>query len=466
MAGDTTIEIRMYYVGFGDAFRVTVRKGDETFRMLVDCGVHSQGHARDMKESVRNIIDDLTADCGGTPRLDVVVATHHHTDHVSGFAVDFWEEVEVGEVWVPFIEDTTDPDAQSLLETQIKTAQKLKGLIDARRQRLAADDVHSSEMLDMAEAFVDNSRGKSRARNRLLSRNDATTFANKPKVQYLPSADPAKNVIDTGKCGVVDHVLGPPRDPELLKKMDPPKGAGWLTLNLDDVAGVDADHDSDDGDGGSPGDAADDSAGEEPADGKPYPLFNKDFVLDGPELELPELVAREAQLDLKGLSNDSGLLAAASILENAVNNTSLFFVLDVAGTRLLFPGDAQFGAWEHVRKDPQSLELIRSAAFYKVGHHGSYNATPTTFIENEWQGNGDAMVPWGLVKQWADTIPVQRLVESISAKHHRLIVPLGAKDLLRDDTKKTLAQKLGAEETVNELLEEEWWSQLTIKVAE
>ena len=177
-------------------------------------------------------------------------------------------------------------------------------------------------------------------------------------------------------------------------------------------------------------------------------------------------MAREAQLDLKGLSNDSGLLAAASILENAVNNTSLFFVLDVAGTRLLFPGDAQFGAWEHVRKDPQSLELIRSAAFYKVGHHGSYNATPTTFIENEWQGNGDAMVPWGLVKQWADTIPVQRLVESISAKHHRLIVPLGAKDLLRDDTKKTLAQKLGAEETVNELLEEEWWSQLTIKVAE
>ncbi|HEY5844425.1 MAG TPA: hypothetical protein VIU87_23725, partial [Mycobacterium sp.] len=113
MAGDTTIEIRMYYVGFGDAFRVTVRKGDETFRMLVDCGVHSQGHARDMKESVRNIIDDLTADCGRTPRLDVVVATHHHTDHVSGFAVDFWEEVEVGEVWVPFIEDTKDPDAQS-----------------------------------------------------------------------------------------------------------------------------------------------------------------------------------------------------------------------------------------------------------------------------------------------------------------------------------------------------------------
>ena len=274
-----------------------------------------------------------------------------------------------------------------------------------------------------------------------------------PWCSTFPAPTPTKNVVDTGKCGVVAHILGPPRDRELLKKMDPPKGAGWLTLNLDDVLGEGPDDD-------------DVVSNANQAAGAPYPLFNQDFVLGGSEQVPPELVAREAKLDLNGLSNDAGLLSAASILENAVNNTSLFFVLDVAGTRLLFPGDAQFGAWEHVRKDPESLELIRSAAFYKVGHHGSYNATPTTFIENEWQGNGDAMVPWGLVKQWADTIPVQRLVESISAKHHRLIVPLGAKDLLRDDTKKTLAQKLGAEETVNVLLEEEWWSQLTIKVAE
>jgi beta-lactamase superfamily II metal-dependent hydrolase len=463
MAGETTVEIRMYYVGFGDAFRITVRKGDETWRMLVDCGVHSQGQARPMEESVRNIIDDLRNDFGGPPRLDVIVATHHHTDHVSGFAVDFWEEVEVGEVWVPFIEDSEDPDAKSLLETQIKTAQKLKALIGARRQRLAADGAEGSAILDMAEAFADNSRGKSRARNRLLSRNDVTTFANKHEVRYLPYRDAAKNVIFTGKCGVIAHILGPPRDRELLKKMDPPKGAGWLTLNLDDVRG-EGSGDDDDETGSTTEEGADASTSQVE---QPYPLFNKeDFVVADPDQAPPELVARAGRLDLAGLSNDAGLLAAASILEDAVNNTSLFFVLDVAGTRLLFPGDAQYGAWEHVRKNRESRELIGSAAFYKVGHHGSYNATPTTFIENEWQGNGDAMVPWGLVKQWADTIPMQLLVNLLSAKQHRLIVPLGAKGLLREDTKKTLSQQLGAEACVNELREEQWWSQLTIKVTQ
>ena len=50
---------------------------------------------------------------------------------------------------------------------------------------------------------------------------------------------------------------------------------------------------------------------------------------------------------------DMGLLAAASVLEQSVNNTSLFFVLEVGGLRLLFPGDAQYGAWEHVRNNPK-----------------------------------------------------------------------------------------------------------------
>jgi glyoxylase-like metal-dependent hydrolase (beta-lactamase superfamily II) len=62
--------------------------------MLVDCGVHSQA-PRPLKDSVKNIIDDLKQDCGGTAHLDVVVATHHHCDHIRGFAEDDWAEVEV-----------------------------------------------------------------------------------------------------------------------------------------------------------------------------------------------------------------------------------------------------------------------------------------------------------------------------------------------------------------------------------
>ncbi|NLI17473.1 MAG: MBL fold metallo-hydrolase, partial [Actinomycetales bacterium] len=109
-----TVHVRMYNVGFGDAFLVTVSRAGGTWRMLVDCGVHNQGQARPIRDSVRAIIADLrAASADGVPRLDVVVATHRHADHVSGFAVDDWEEVEVGEVWLPYVADDDDPDAQA-----------------------------------------------------------------------------------------------------------------------------------------------------------------------------------------------------------------------------------------------------------------------------------------------------------------------------------------------------------------
>ena len=99
-----TVEVRMYNVGFGDAFRIIVRRGDQTWRMLVDCGVHSHGDRRPIGESVARIIEELETECDGKPSLDVVVATHHHADHISGFAENAWKKVEVGEVWVPFVE--------------------------------------------------------------------------------------------------------------------------------------------------------------------------------------------------------------------------------------------------------------------------------------------------------------------------------------------------------------------------
>ena len=93
-------------------------------------------------------------------------------------------------------------------------------------------------------------------------------------------------------------------------------------------------------------------------------------------------------------------------------------MLDVGGLRLLFPGDAQFGAWEHVRKNPKAMELIRNVDFYKIGHHGSHNATPMTFIEEQWVKPGDTMVPWGFVKLWKDTIP-----EEADRRTHRSASP-------------------------------------------
>jgi beta-lactamase superfamily II metal-dependent hydrolase len=419
----TTVEIRMYNVGFGDAFRVTVRRGPDTWRMLVDCGVHSQGAARPIRDSVENIVADLSQDCGEeSAHLDVVVATHHHQDHISGFAEDRWGGVDVGEVWVPFVENRDDPDANALRRAQAVAAAKLQGLIEARRARLTAREHEAADMLDAALAFAVNSRGNEKATDRLLSRNE-TTFANRPTVRYLPEKQSERNTIDVGKCGVVAHILGPPRDPAMLKKMDPPRRAGWLTLDVGDGA-------------------------EGPEDG--WRLFNAAYVIDDPRQVPQTLLDAKAKLRLHALSNDMGLLTAASVLEQSVNNTSVFFVLDVSGLRLLFPGDAQHGAWEHVRTDPASLALIESADFYKVGHHGSHNATPKQFVLDEWIKPGEAMVPWGLVERWKNTIPKKELLDALSDKRHRVILPAEVREGLHTPN--------------STLVERPWWSELTFTV--
>ncbi|MGH3331639.1 MAG: hypothetical protein ACRDPJ_10105 [Nocardioidaceae bacterium] len=394
MAGDSTVAVRMYNVGFGDAFLVTVRRDNTTWRMLVDCGVHSQGQARPIREAVRAIIGDLRAEStDGTAHLDVIVATHHHADHISGFALPDWEEVVVEEVWLPFVEDESDPDAVALRRAQSDTAQRLLWLIDRRTHNLDPGDWPMAVVA--AQWFALNSFGNADATDRLVGRN-GQHFASKHRVRYLPSLIDEENEITVGIDDVAVHVLGPSRDPDDLKDMDPPKSAGWLELNLqvslDDDTGTTL-----------------------------FPLFNSAYVVDD-DSNVPEAL-RKAQeaLNLQNVTNDAGLLSAASILERAVNNTSLFFVLDVAGTRLLFPGDAQHGAWEHVLNDPRKKAFLVDAAFYKIGHHGSHNATPKRFVEEIWHDGAYAMLPWGLVKRWQDTIPKKELLEALHTHQHTVI---------------------------------------------
>ncbi len=387
MAG--TVSVRMYNVGFGDAFVVTVTRGGATWRLLLDCGVHSQGQARPISESVAAIIADLRAESpDGVPRLDVVAATHRHADHISGFALDAWDEVEVGEVWLPFVADDTDPDAAALRHPE--TALRLLGLVERRTEGLNASNWPRA--LSAAKAFALNSFGNADSMDRLLSRN-GLHFATTPPVRFLPDRALPDAPLELPAIGARVHVVGPSRDPEMLKQMNPPSHVGWWELDLD-----------------APPDAA--------ASEGSRPLFDPRFVVADPDTLPHDLDVAWRALALSKLTNDAGLLTAASVLERAVNNTSLFFVLDVAGTRLVFPGDAQHGAWEHVLGSATAAPLLRDAAFYKIGHHGSHNATPKRFVEEVWHDGGHAMLPFGLVKRWADTIPKLELLEALAAHGH------------------------------------------------
>ncbi len=61
-----------------------------------------------------------------------------------------------------------------------------------------------------------------------------------------------------------------------------------------------------------------------------------------------------------------------------MNNTSVIILFEVAGKKILFPGDAQYENWMYALKQPGIPELLTDVNVYKVGHHGSLNATPKT----------------------------------------------------------------------------------------
>ncbi len=401
---ETTVSVRMYNVGFGDCFVVTVSRGDRVWRMLVDCGVHSQGRAkvdgvsRTIAEVVKAVIADLTAvtQAGSPPRFDVVVATHHHQDHITGFAVPDWETVEVGEVIVPFVEDPADKDARALRNSLVSAATKLNGIIEATAKRKERSGSGFTDALSLANSFAINSMGNAAATDRLLHQNGRHFLEPTHDIFFAPDRDPAKNVLPTPIDGVNIHILGPSRDPKQLSLMNPPASAEWLQLDPDQ--GLEDD--------------------DTPA------LFPAIYVVpDDEHDELPdELTKARASLRLSQLAtSDEALLGAAAVLERSVNNTSVYFVLDVAGTRLLFVGDSQEGAWEHVLGDAESRELVSNVAFYKIGHHGSHNATPKSFVDSVLGDGAYAMLPWGLVKKWADTIPKAELLAALAEHKTHLI---------------------------------------------
>ena len=76
------------------------------------------------------------------------------------------------------------------------------------------------------------------------------------------------------------------------------------------------------------------------------------------------------------------LLQIVRTLDDEMNNTSLILLFEVGPFRLLFPGDAQIENWEFTlkkaRTNPALKARLAGADLYKVGHHGSLNATPKT----------------------------------------------------------------------------------------
>jgi hypothetical protein len=395
------VRVRMYRQGLGDCFLLAFPKpkgGD--FFVLIDCGVILG--TPDADKLMKAVAADLAET---TKRIDILVATHEHWDHVSGFdpTKKLFDGINVGEVWLAWTEDPSDATAKRLRHER---AQKLAALwlgIGQLRVRVGAAAGADAESLERAAqvlsffgidpddppppggfgaAAAAAGEGKTaQAMKWVRERTPHPRFHSPGDLIELPEAG-----------GVRVYVLGPPTDRSQLFK-DMPTRSGRETY--DEAAAPAAAMRSFFGAAflpaqGDPGVRS---------DFDPALPFDRKYQLD-PAAAGADAFFHDHYLGAEGNDPDAwrridstwmaGAAEFALQLDSDTNNTSLALAFELPDGRvLLFPGDAQVGNWESWHADadgkPQVWKvagkevtaeaLLNRTVLYKVGHHGSHNAT-------------------------------------------------------------------------------------------
>ena len=404
-AGRPKVTIRFFCQGIGDCHLLKFPKDDGgDFWMLIDCGIHSSitGGSEKIKAIVKNIRSLTT-------RLDVVVLTHEHWDHNSGFltAKDEFQGIEVGEVWMGWTEDPQDPQAQQL--DKFKGA-ALDALQEANRRLGGVDGLgpHLSAVKNGLDAVLGFNFGAKGEKVR-SARNAAIELA-KGRVTYLEPKKPPISLPALARC-VRIYVLGPPRDAAMLGVTEQASEmyglgmeSGWPiaralgnALSMSDSRGnqnLTAPFDSTEGHDLTLIRSADARASSDAQLKKAVEFL--DYFYDGRarppqgngKNERKPLDPNEADQAWRRIDHDwLGVSSDLAIqLDDRTNNSSLVLAFEFLDTKrvMLFVDDAQIGNWLSWDKvswmgdttPTTAADLLRRTVFYKVGHHGSHNATP------------------------------------------------------------------------------------------
>ena len=416
-----TARIRMYRQGLGDCFLLTLPRSDGgDFHMLIDCGVLLG--TENKAGRLRQVVQDVIRATGG--HVDVFVVTHEHYDHVAGllladdlFTADAADRTRLsaGEVWFGWTEDPDDPLAQRLRADREAKKQKLAAMLMAMTERgMAAtpeaerlagilgffgiDFTPGQAQLGMSRAMAARAQpGKAKGRGDTGAAMDFARSLAPGRVHYRRPGEPPwqSDALD----GLRIYVLGPPLEEAALRKAD---GRSEV-YHFGVAAGVlDASYAATFGAA-----AMDPEEASLWADACPFEA-GMGAHLPNPAAPAPDLLSREQAEFLRdhyagppddptlpdqdwrridGAWGGSAALFALK-LDAATNNTSLVLAIEIGaepgkGPVLLFPGDAQVGSWLSWQDLAWSAEdgavtgpgLLARTAFYKVGHHGSHNAT-------------------------------------------------------------------------------------------
>jgi hypothetical protein len=351
--------------------------------VLIDCGV-LVGTAEAMTRIVEHVRDTVRdGKPKGKARIDVVVATHEHKDHLSGFnqARDvFTRDFDFGSVWLGWTENLTKAQIKKIKDAKKKVALMLRAALSSPLAGAADAPLGGIDSL-LAFGEDDDTTGARTIAEALeylkLRGKDAGDL------RYL---EPGTGPIELkGLEGVRVFVLGPPRDPILLKGSEvteaDTKNDVIYHLSRTGEVGVEALGAAVSMMPGPDGDRYYPFAAEHR-----IPRGSRDFA--GIQAFVARTYDHPAQ-EWRRIDRD-WLMAFGQLaldLDNDTNNTSLVLAFEFVDTRevLLFVGDAQVGNWKSWASERFDIpgrptpmpahDLLARTVFYKVGHHCSHNAT-------------------------------------------------------------------------------------------
>jgi hypothetical protein len=386
----TSIKVRMYNTGsVGDCLLLLFQKGNVTsFKMLIDCGGWNASTT-----DISACVNDIKTTTNG--ELDLLVVTHQHEDHISGFnqARAIFDSIKVKEVWMSWIEDKSDEIGiilkdkygKKLKELKTATLKAMKELnLQAARKykvrgfdkKLAAREAAMADTLRLIEFEEGLGHGRNLGVGKRTN-NDAMEYV-RGKGEKIAYRKPGDVITVPGAEGIHFHILGPPRDADMkFFKIDMKEEEMYhLALNAkeDDSESLPENPIVTSGillkDSVSPFDASHRMNVSEEKQ------FQKDYNSED---------QRWRQIETDWLESAASL---ALRVTNLTNNTSLAMALQFDGVEkvILLPADAQSGNWMSWHKPDvmkklkdnggmDTVSLLKNTVLYKVGHHGSHNGT-------------------------------------------------------------------------------------------
>ena len=352
------LTLRSYQVGFGDCYLLTFHYNGKTHdrHVLIDFGSTGQMKSHGENLMVR-VAEDIKKETGG--KLHAIVATHRHKDHISGFATNA-KGTASGDIIASCNPDvviqpwTEHPKAKVDAKQAPGTMTKTQSFVSSLRS-----------MHEIAESVLIEAERRKASLNKTLHREltfiGDDNLSNMSAVQNLMKMGKrhhylnygARSGLETVLPGVKIRVLGPPN----LKQTEEIKTQ--RSRDEDEFWQLQA-------------------------------MSNKFVIQSNPKL-FPKAATYSAASTpgftrwfvhkVRTLRGEQ-LLSVVRALDKVMNNTSLILLFEVGGKKLLFPGDAQIENWSYALSKPAVKKLLAGVDLYKVGHHGSRNATPRTL----WNG--------------------------------------------------------------------------------